>query len=427
MASNEPPDPIALNDTLIGRLKEKDCLHDERVEAAFRAVLRHHFLPDLDLAEVYSDRAIPTKSIDGGEAISSSSQPAIMAIMLEQLQIEPGHRILEIGAGTGYNAALMAHLVGETGGVVALDLDEDTVEEAQQHLAAAAARRVHVVCRDGVAGFSEAAPFDRIILTVGAWDIAPAWWEQLKPDGRLVLPLTISGHDTKSVAFLKRSGPDGDYLVSDSAAPCGFMPLRGQMAAQRPFKTLSIGPEPGLVFRYETPQTVEGDTIYDWLTGPGQDWPTRTRIEPKQNWFGWLWAGLHETGFCSLTANPSYDDKDIVPPLYGDADSWRATIGILGNDGLAFLMTSPDQPPRWEQSDTSSPFSLYVRSFGPDDTPARRLVSLMNAWADADYPPETDITLYAYPKSTPYQPTPTDHVIKKQWTRLVIDWPKKKR
>ena len=116
------------------------------MEAAFRAVSRHLFLPDVGISDVYTDRAFPTKHA-GGKPISSSSQPAIMAIMLEQLALEPRQRVLEIGAGTGYNAALIARIVGQGGHVVTIDIDEDLVMLARKHLAAAGFDRVDVRVR----------------------------------------------------------------------------------------------------------------------------------------------------------------------------------------------------------------------------------------------------------------------------------------
>ena len=180
----------ALHQALVDGLKSMGCIRTPAVEAAFRTVPRHLFLPGVPLDRVYSDQAIPTKRQDG-RPISSSSQPAVMAVMLEQLGLEPGHRVLEIGAGTGYNAALMAWLVGETGQVVTVDIDDDIVAGARAHLAAAGFDWVRVVCGDGALGYPDAAPYDRIILTVGAWDIAPAWIEQLRPGGRLLLPLAV--------------------------------------------------------------------------------------------------------------------------------------------------------------------------------------------------------------------------------------------
>ena len=102
-----------LNQALVDELKSMGCIQTPRVEAAFQAVLRHRFIPETPLEEVYSNRVILTKQDQNGQWISSSSQPAIMAIMLEQLDLEPGQKVLEIGAGTGYNAALMATLLGK--------------------------------------------------------------------------------------------------------------------------------------------------------------------------------------------------------------------------------------------------------------------------------------------------------------------------
>src|SRR5437764_1268308 len=140
-------DVFALHQGLVEQLVKTGNIRTAGVEAAFRAVPRHVFLPELAVDEVYRDEAIATKYLNGS-AISSSSQPAIMAIMLEQLELLPGQRVLEIGAGTGYNAALMAHIVGDTGQVVTVDLDDDTAERAREHLAAAGFDGVQVVSNE---------------------------------------------------------------------------------------------------------------------------------------------------------------------------------------------------------------------------------------------------------------------------------------
>src|SRR2546423_8559820 len=216
--------PTDLRNRLVDGLKAAGCLRTAAVEAAFRAVPRHLFLPDVPVGDVYTDRAFPTKHADG-KPISSSSQPAIMAIMLEQLALQPGQRVLEIGAGTGYNAALIAHIVGTGGCVITIDIDDDLVLTARQHLAAAGFDRVDVRGADGGYGHPEGAPYDRIILTASAWDITPAWFAQLAVGGRLVLPLSLRQVQL-SVAFERRT----DHLESVSVADCGFMPLRGAFA-----------------------------------------------------------------------------------------------------------------------------------------------------------------------------------------------------
>src|SRR5687768_15775037 len=112
---NQPaPDAATLRDQLVATLRERGLLRDPAIERAFRSVPREVFVPGVPLAQVYADDAIMTKT-ENGVGVSSSSQPAIMAIMLAQLDPRPGLRVLEIGAGTGYNAALLRELVGDAG------------------------------------------------------------------------------------------------------------------------------------------------------------------------------------------------------------------------------------------------------------------------------------------------------------------------
>jgi protein-L-isoaspartate(D-aspartate) O-methyltransferase len=127
------------------------------IAGAFLAVPRHLFLPGVPPERAYRDEAIATK-IEGGLPVSSSSQPAIMAIMLEQLDVRPGMRVLEIGAGTGYNAALLQHLVGQRGRVVTIDIDPEVVGWARERLAAAGYPEVVVIEGDGADGWPAEAP-----------------------------------------------------------------------------------------------------------------------------------------------------------------------------------------------------------------------------------------------------------------------------
>src|SRR5207302_7365530 len=120
---------------LVAEVLQTSGIRDERIAAALSDVRRHLFLPHLPPEEAYLDDAIVTKRDADGQPISSSSQPAIMAIMLDQLDLAAGQRVLEIGAGTGYNAALIRHIVGPSGAVVSVDIEHDLVERAREHLA----------------------------------------------------------------------------------------------------------------------------------------------------------------------------------------------------------------------------------------------------------------------------------------------------
>ena len=207
---------------LVEELIARHALTSEPVRRAFLAVPRHPFVPGTPAIEAYRvDRAIPTHFDERGVPVSSSSAPAIMAIMLELLDVAPGQRVLEIGAGTGYNAALLAHLVGAAGTVISLDIDEEVAREASDHLAEVGVADVEVHCKDGWLGESRGAPFDRIIATAECWDISPHWVGQLVEGGVLVLPLALGPGLTMAIAFEKV----GQVLTSTSMAYCGFMPL----------------------------------------------------------------------------------------------------------------------------------------------------------------------------------------------------------
>lgn len=231
----QQPVPAVLRALLIDQLRLNDALHDAEVERAMRIVPRHLFLPDFTPRDAYADVAVPTRW-QGNLAVSSASQPAMVAIMLEQLAVKRGMRVLEIGAGTGYNAALIAELVGPTGSVTTLDIDLDIVEDAVEHLTNAGYTHIEAIATDGAAGWPPGAPYDRIILTVGASDITPAWFAQLADGGLIVLPLWLGGVEA-SIAFRKR----GDVLESESLTLCGFMRLRGQEASEEQLATLANG------------------------------------------------------------------------------------------------------------------------------------------------------------------------------------------
>jgi protein-L-isoaspartate(D-aspartate) O-methyltransferase len=211
---------------MVDRLRAEGSVRSQAVEQAFRGVERHLFLPDVSLDSVYGGEAVPIKRDDQGLSISSSSEPAIMAAMLEQLAVEPGHRVLEIGTGSGYNAALLAELVGEGGEVTSVDLEKDLVERASRALTAAGYPQVVTFARDGWEGAADRAPFDRIEVTVGVWDLSPHWIEQLVDGGLLVVPLWLRAGFEASIAFRKNGG----RLVSESVEHCGFMRLRGPKA-----------------------------------------------------------------------------------------------------------------------------------------------------------------------------------------------------
>jgi protein-L-isoaspartate(D-aspartate) O-methyltransferase len=221
-ASRADGEAAALRTAMVKELRNLEAITSESVAAAFTAVPRHVFAVDEPLETVYdANRALVIKRDQDGAALSSLSAAHIQAVMLEQAGIEPGMRVLEVGSG-GFNAALLAELVGEEGTVVSVDIDVEIVERARTCLNAAGYGQVEVVLGDAEGGVVTHAPYDRIVVTAGAWDIPSAWREQLSERGRIVVPLRMRGL-TRSIAF----DQDGEGLVSDSYRLCGFVPMQG--------------------------------------------------------------------------------------------------------------------------------------------------------------------------------------------------------
>ena len=215
-----------LRNALVDQIRESGYARTHAVEAALRTVPRHLFVPDASIDDAYANAPVNIKYDTDGTSISCASQPGVVALMLDQLEAQPGERILELGAGTGYNAALIAHLVGRDGHVTTIDVDDDLVEGARAHLTTAEFTNVEALTRDGAVGHAEGAPYDRIIATVGAHGVPHAWLDQLAPGGRLVVPQRLKGSVSRSIAYEQRDG----RWTSVSSEMNTFMPLRRGIA-----------------------------------------------------------------------------------------------------------------------------------------------------------------------------------------------------
>lgn len=177
---------------------------------------------------VYSDEALITRLDSEGRPSSSASQPSLVAVMLELLDLRSGMRVLEIGAGTGYNAALIAELVGDPALVTTIDIQPDVAADARRLLSACGYGDIRVLCRDGTDGAPEHAPFDRVVATVGCPDISWRWVEQLASDGLMLVPLQHGGPSAAPLVRLRPTASGG--LEGQVATWSGFMPLQGDRA-----------------------------------------------------------------------------------------------------------------------------------------------------------------------------------------------------
>ncbi len=176
------------------------------------------------LESVYSDEALTTQLDDHGVPTSSSSQPSVMLRMLEALDAEEGHQVLELGTGTGYNAALLSHRVGDKA-VTSVDVDYGLVKAAGVHLGAVGLRPF-VACTDGAQGWPDRAPYDRVIATVGLHSIPGPVLDQAAPGAVIVVPL---GYGIVRVTVTDAGSASGRFLPT----PAYFMARRSNGAAPR--------------------------------------------------------------------------------------------------------------------------------------------------------------------------------------------------
>lgn len=233
---------------MVTKLKEQGAIKSIEVEKAFSKVLRHKFLetfylpgdlkqpiahkphnPDSEhLKLIYSKHSLITRITDGKPS-SSTSEPMLMALMLELLALSPNLKVLEIGTGTGYNAALISEIVGNQTLVVSVDIQEDVTAQTKRLLSDAGYPNINLVLRDGFYGVQEEAPYDRIVATVGTQDLSPYWVDQLSTSGFMILPLYQGGWNP-----LVKVWWQDDTLKGKVVGISGFMPFQGNEFAYEP-------------------------------------------------------------------------------------------------------------------------------------------------------------------------------------------------
>lgn len=383
-----------LREQLLAQVRERGAATDALVADALRTVPRHIFLPDLPPDAAYRDEAIVTKRDHAGRPTSSSSQPTIMAVMLDQLGLARGHRVLEIGAGTGFNAALMAHIVGPRGRVVSIDLDQDVVDRAEENLSAAGCERATVLTGDGALGHPDRAPYDRVIATVGVWDLAPAWLDQLTPDGRIVVPLDLRGVQ-RSVAFERA----GDHWTSRSARACGFIRMRGSQAG--PERSHLLDPATRLTLSLPADRGFDPAAVLRALDEPEAE--LSTGVVPERfelvDGFG-LWLAVREPRWVALTEDDPGHRLADAPMREPEA---LVTSGVLDGSGLVTLRLGEDG-------------DLVVRG---TERLVEDLAGHIESWDEAGRPGSAGLRVDAYPPGTPVD---GGHVIDKRSVRLVLSW-----
>ncbi|MFC2174470.1 protein-L-isoaspartate(D-aspartate) O-methyltransferase [archaeon] len=203
------------NDDLVDLLKREGILYDDDVEQAMRRVDRMAFVDPKYQGQAYDDRPLPTNL---GQTISA---PHMVAIMTQHLAITPGMKLLEVGAGSGYQAAILSEMVGANGEVHTIERVPALANVARSRLIAYSNIRVHI--GNGAGGLKPQSPFDRIIVTAAAHAIPPALMDQLSEGGRMVLPLDHGA--AQRLTLVEKIA--GSARKTDLNCTCVFVPLIG--------------------------------------------------------------------------------------------------------------------------------------------------------------------------------------------------------
>lgn len=200
------------NDEMIDQLKKRQILKDEKVEKAMRKVDRKKFVPEKFSESAYSDKPLP---IGEDQTISA---PHMVAIMTQKLELEKYHQVLEIGAGSGYQAAVLGEITTE-GQIHTIELVEELAKKASERLSRYENLQVH--SGNGYNGYEAGAPYDRILVACAAEKIPPPLKKQLKKGGSMVLPL--GGRLSQRLTRVKKVS--GEVKQEDLGCPCRFVPL----------------------------------------------------------------------------------------------------------------------------------------------------------------------------------------------------------
>jgi protein-L-isoaspartate(D-aspartate) O-methyltransferase len=202
---------------MVAGLRGRGLVFSKRVEEALLKVPRHLFVPEAVRPQAYRDTPLP---IGDGQTISA---PHMVAVMAEALDLREGDKVLEIGTGSGYNAAVMAELVGPTGKIISLERHPSLAEKAGRLLQEAGYGNVQLVVGDGSLGYPEEAPYDRISVTCGAPRVPNALAEQLKEGGTMLIP--VGGLEYQSLLRVRKLG---GKLQSEDLGSVVFVPLIGE-------------------------------------------------------------------------------------------------------------------------------------------------------------------------------------------------------
>ena len=327
------------------------------------------------LATLYADRALVLFGDDDDDVPSTISQPSFVLRMLDMLQLEPGQKVFELGAGSGWNAALMGHLVGEKGCIYSLELIPEMAQRAAATIDSLGIKNVNVIEGEGGEGYAAGAPYDRAIFTAGAYDLPHPFFEQIKEGGLfLVVIKSEGGGDT--LALLRK---EHEYFESIDSVACGFVQMRGkyQLESLKPIRLEEL-PE------WQELKEKLINTRPFWWGGKGkQDFPWRT---------------LGVRSFLGIT-EPSFRSFKIQTEETGRNQHY---FGLWDPEEKSLVIAKDD----------------LLRSYG--SSPAEeRLIKSLERWVKLGMPSAASFSLKIYPIDYPLTANENEWIVRRKESQFL--------
>jgi protein-L-isoaspartate(D-aspartate) O-methyltransferase len=331
---------------------------------------------DQHLATLYADNPLTLFGDDDDHVPSTISQPSFVLRMLDLLQFQPGQTVLELGAGSGWNAALIGQLVGPSGNVYSLEIIPEIAKRAADTIAELGITNVHVVAADGGDGYAAGGPYDRITFTAGTYDLPRQFYEQIKPGGLLLAVIKNEGGGDNLFLLQKVD----DHFESRHSMPCGFVQLSGKYKTESldPI-TIEALPEWSEVQRQEVARRAY------WWGGKGREW------------FMWQTVGIRS--FLGVT-EPLFRAFKIVRAH--PAATEQLYFGLWDRDNMSLVLARDDE----------------LISYG-NARATEHLLQAVHEWVDLGMPAASSFTLRVYRSDRPVATRGHQWIVKRQESQFL--------
>ena len=373
------------------------------VEAAFLATPRHRFITRYRAWEssdwqvvtrenlvqhlplLYSNNAIALYGADDGSIPSTISQPSLVLHMLELLQLAPGQRVFELGAGSGWNAAMMGRLVQPDGHVYSVEIIGAMAQQAADHVTALGLDNVTILHGDGGAGYAPGAPYDRAIFTAGAYDLPEHFYTQLRDGARLLFVLKSQGSGD-TLFLLQKSG---NHFIGVESLPVGFVPMTGHYAmAELQSEPLSA--------------------LSHWGTLQGQE------VARRAFWWGGRGAHLlwRTQGIRSFLS--------IVEPGFRIFRAEAPAATATGGQGASADGEVEEFFGLWDKATNALVIARHDELISYGNLAAQdRLLAWLRRWIEWGMPAASAFSLRIYPAHLPIQPGDNEWIVKRTHSQFL--------